>query len=357
MDRGDGVVPGGAGVTVLVPEIGGTVIRPRADGGRPWSQDGELLPAGVEVRTAGELREHCEAALAELIHTVASWPLAEHGRTWLVSDSTFLIVSFKDRDKRGAYIQFLSTPARDTVLWECDSGQFGPHPAVPNPERDRALRARGFKLARRRPANFVREVAIKRAAAVRKTAGEALEILAEAYGYRGQTALEFKLTAERHALRSHVHTRLTTRQLMFLLDRWGLPVRERKQPRDATVGVLTAGPRGLTFEAILSWPDDNKWAGYARLFLTAAVDPSATTTPAAINRWNLRNAPGRMAKTPDGTARLDCYVPLWLGMTEAHLKGTIEAFFENVKDWAVLSAASQTAPRSRRRAAKRGRRG
>jgi hypothetical protein len=344
-------------VTVLVPEIGGMVVRPRVHAERPWSQDGELLRAGVEVRTAGELREHCEAALAELLHVVCSWPLAEHGRSWLVSDSSFLILSFQEGDKRGAYIQFVSTPTRDTVLWECDSGQYGPERAAPNPERDRALRARGFKLARSRPANFVREVAIKRDAAARKTAGEALEILAEAYGYRGQTALEFKLTAERHALRNHVHTRLTTRQLMFLLDRWGLPARERKQPRDATTGVLTVGPRGLTFEAILSWPDDNKWAGYARLFLTAEVNPSAKTTPAAINRWNLRNAPGRIAKTLEGTARLDCYVPLWLGMTEAHLKGTVEAFFENVKDWTLSPPASRVGQRSRRRAAKPGRRG
>jgi hypothetical protein len=274
--------------------------------------------------------------LADLLLGVSWWDARERGRSWVVSDSTFLIVAVKPEGRPEPLVRFLSEPARRTVLWELASGQYEPRlTSAPTADGARDLRTRGFKLSRRRPSTFTREVVIKRLAAALKIARETLDVLFEVYGYRGQKALIFSLHGERKAVLGLMHTRLSARQLLFLLKRWGLPARERKQPREAPARVLRVGPRRLEFDAILSWPDEGT-DEYARLVLSAAFEANSKVTLAVINRWNERNAAGRAVKVRDGSARLDCYLPLWLGMSEDHLKGTFSAFLESVKHFAQV---------------------
>ena len=165
---------------------------------RPWRHSAVLIK-DLPVSSVDQLDASCGDLLAEHLHALARWDPEGCGPRWVVSDTTYLIVSLAVSPHVEAYVQFLSSPVEKTALWEVASSQYTPElEAVLTRERIEALLARGFGLGPA-PSNFRREVVIDSPASARRTATETLDILFDAFQYRGPQPLDCLVVAERHA--------------------------------------------------------------------------------------------------------------------------------------------------------------
>jgi hypothetical protein len=127
---------------------------------------------------------------------LAVWAPGVHGTDPGKCSRTFVVLSFKVTENASAYVQFLSDPLHDAVLWEVSSLDYQPGLLDRlTPERQAALVARGFETGAS-PSNYRREVVIDGDASATAVAHEALDILFEALGYRGEEALVLHIEAE-----------------------------------------------------------------------------------------------------------------------------------------------------------------
>lgn len=149
----------------------------------------EILDEPITSMDALVMRSH--RALSAQLWTTCCWP--DDGSSWKIGDFNFLILSVEtDADTR-LYVQFWSEP-HEPVLMEVGSGERCPGAIrhIGSAQR-KILENHGYKCgggAR----NYQRELVINSAADAEAAALEALSIVFDVFGYRGQWPLEI----ERH---------------------------------------------------------------------------------------------------------------------------------------------------------------
>jgi len=143
------------------------------------------------IASVEELVERCHRALSAHVWTTCCW--SEDGAGWKIGDFNFLIVSLKPDVDSSLYVQFWSEP-REQVLMEVGSGEWCPAAIrYIGPTQRKALDARGYKVGGRAH-NYRKDLVIDSAAAAEAAALEALHVLFEVFGYRGQ----WRLAVKRH---------------------------------------------------------------------------------------------------------------------------------------------------------------
>jgi hypothetical protein len=304
---------------------------------RPWRR-ASVLATHLRVRRADELDASCGARLAARIHELALWDPAGCGPDWVVSDTSYMIVSFGISPQVEAYVQFLSSPLEKTVLWEVASSQYTPAlEAVLTRERVEALLARGFGLGPA-PSNFRREVVIDDAASARRVAAEALGILFDAFQYRGAQPLDCLVVADRRAPMALTHTRLTVRQVAFLLRRWGYSVLEVEAGSGPHHWVRVQSGSHV-FDVAVTLPDAP--GPYRRqLVLVAAFVPDERMGLREANAFNSQFGPARAIVMSDRGVRLELVLPLIVGLTEEHLERAVELFAQNIEMLVAIALSS-----------------
>ena len=170
---------------------------------RPWRNDRVLHGPATSIASAEELCQLCTEPLTEALLFLAVWAPGTYRMEREECDRTYLILSFRVSETTSAYVQFLSDPLHRTVLWEVSSLDYQPGLADRlTPDRQAGLLARGFETGAS-PSNYRREVVIDDDASACQTAREALDILFEVLGYRGEEALTLHVEAERGAGEGH----------------------------------------------------------------------------------------------------------------------------------------------------------
>jgi hypothetical protein len=300
--------------------VGNRELKPRrAARPRPWSEKRVIFDPGGPIASVDELRLACLDALAAELLQVATWDPDEYGDTWVASDSTFLILSFRLTEDTSGYVQFLSDGAHNTVLWEVSSHEYQPGLAdVLTAERRAALVAQGFKL-HRSPSNYIREVEIHGAVAARSVAEQTLDILVNVLGYRGDEALRLHVEAERVASQHLLHPDLEPRKLALLLRQTGFRLRliEGSGPGevlrlevdrdDGLVYTIVPAPRS----------GDKRYRVITRPALGAALDDEL------INAWNASLCLARLFRDGTGAPVLAADISLEAGATDAQVTGVI----------------------------------
>ena len=293
---------------------------------RPWTREGTLI-RGLPVARLDQLQALCGGRLARRLIDLSRWPRAGCGRTWVVSDRSYLIVSFPTASGAEGYVQFLSSPLERSVLWEVASGQYdGDGGPLVAGDRAELLLARGFALGPR-PANFRREVTIDGEDAARRIAADTLSILFDTFEYRGPEPVRYRLVADRAARPRVVHTRLGVRELAFLIGAFGFTVMRVGEDRSGPA-VVRARSQSLVFEAGLQAPVGRR-SQRTRLVLSTCFVPHPAATWEAANAFNAECGPAR-AILLDGRLHLRLVLPLSFGVTEEQLRATVSAFADNM---------------------------
>ena len=309
----------------------GTAPRMR----RPWERKG-LLIKGLPGQALGPPAALCEERLTQLLVELGGWDPGGRGREWVVSDTNYMIVSFAASPVVEPYVQFLSSPMERTIFWEVASAQYLPalQDLVTEAHLE-SLRARGFSLGRS-PSNFRREVVIDGPEAARRVAGETLEILVDAFGYRSPQPLRYRFVADRAATVQPVHTGLTARELAFVMRGLGLSVLA-VEDRQGKSHWVQARHESLTFYADLYGPVGRSRCR-EKVVLSCRFVPHPNATLEAANFFNARFGPARVF-AEDGCLTLQCVLPLARGITEEHLRSLLSCFTDNMHDLDVLVGA------------------
>ena len=296
---------------------------------RPWKRTGPLIK-GLPIQTLDQLTAFCDERLGRQLAELSRWEPSGYGRTWVVSDSNHMIVSFAVSPEVESYVQFASSPVERTVLCEVASDQYQPGLLdLLTKERTESLLARGFSLGTR-PSNFRREVVIDSPDAARRVATEALEILFHTFQYRGPQPLDCLFVANRVASPGPFHTRLTARQLAFVLRSLGfLVLAIEDDPGEAH--RVRAQSQSLIFDAVLYGPVGRS-RYRAQLVLGCRFARHAEATLETANSFNAACGPSRAIVSRDGRLRLELVVPLVMGITEDYLRSALRAFADNMHE-------------------------
>ena len=115
---------------------------------------------------------------------------------WLPGDVSYVIVDAVT-ERGETYVQLLADPAQDGVLCEVSSGVWSPEQASPDASGARALSELGFEL--RPGGNYGRVVSIRVARDATNLARELIDLLHDALGYRGDSALTLRVQHARAA--------------------------------------------------------------------------------------------------------------------------------------------------------------
>jgi hypothetical protein len=155
-----------------------------------------------------------EAAAKKLVPVLAArlwdtclWDGAP-GVDWNIGDYRFLILSAEPEPDVSIYIQFWSEP-HEAVSAEVSSGEWSPGTRKYVSKQVRTLLASLEYEKEGTPANFHKVVTIANAADAEAAALEAVRILYDGFGYRGQWPLWFRPARESRAGEERVHTSLT----------------------------------------------------------------------------------------------------------------------------------------------------
>jgi hypothetical protein len=300
-------------VTTRVPEKRKALeVRPlRGHRTPPWQLRKTIHPTGP-VATGADLYAQCGERLARLMLELATWDRLPGGCA--VSDTRYLVVSFKPEPKIAPYVQFASAATKTSVLWEVVSLDY-----VPNLERllsqtkHAELTRRGFAKGRASPANYAREVTIDDLEAARRVAHAALEILVDIFEYRGLQPLGLFSFAERRAQTGLVYRSLRVDEMELLLCRWG-------------VGARIIGPDvrlvqvpGLDVRFVPGRKVER--GAYAEYTATARFAPHPRLTDSFARDWNAGTGLSRLHLEPSGEAVLQLVLPLRHGMSESQIAG------------------------------------
>ena len=297
--------------------------------GRPWKRTGPLIK-GLPVQTLDQLAAFCDERLGRQLAELCRWEPSDYGRTWIVSDTNHMIVSFAVSPDVESYVQFASSPVERTVLCEVASAQYQPSlQDVLTKDRTESLLARGFSLGPR-PSNFRREVVIDSRDAARRVATEALEILFHTFQYRGPQPLHCLFVADRVASPEAAHTRLTARQLAFMLRSLGfLVLAVEEEPGEAH--RVRAQSQALIFDAVLNGPVGRS-PYRMQLVLSCRFARHADATLETANAFNAACGPSRAIVGRGGSLRLEFVVPLVMGITEDYLRSALRGFADNMHE-------------------------
>jgi hypothetical protein len=142
--------------------------------------------------------------------------------------------------------------------------------------------------------------------------------------------------ADRAARPRVVHTRLSVRELAFLIRAFGFTVLRVGEDRRGPAFVRArSGP--LVFEAGLEAPLGQQ-PHRTRLVLSACFVPDPAATWEAANAFNAECGPAR-AILLDGRLHLRLVLPLSFGVTEEQLRVTMSAFADNMHQLDAIVAS------------------
>ena len=307
---------------------------------RPWERAGTLIK-DLPVQAPDQLAALCEDRLARQLARLGRWDPGECGRTWVVSDTNHMTLSFVASPAVEPYVQFLSSPMEGTIFWEVASAQYLPAlEDLLTKARTESLQARGFSLGKT-PSNFRREVVIDSPEAARRVARETLDILFHTFGYRGPQPLRYQFVADRVAASMPVHTGLTARQLAFVLRGLGFSVLAVEDRPGKAHGVR-AQRGSLIFDADLEGPV-GKGRYREKLALSCRFVRHPNATLESANVFNAQFGPAR-ALIVEGCLMLQCVLPLARGVTEEYLRAALWCFTDNMYDLDVLVSGGLVGP-------------
>ena len=169
------------------------------------------------TRQAQSLDELCDTLLPSVaahIWTACCWP-ARMKDGWKMGDYCFVVFSLTPERQTSLYVQFWSEP-QEAVLVEVCSGEWSPGSVKYVQARQRGLLASlGYEVGGEAK-NFRRLVRIESVGAAEDAAREALRIFYDAFGYRGQWALDVRLEQGERAEADYVYTAVTPEDLAKL---------------------------------------------------------------------------------------------------------------------------------------------
>jgi hypothetical protein len=141
------------------------------------------------ITSIDALVKRCHPALSAQLWTTCCWP--DDCSSWKIGDFNFLVVSIEPDTNTSLYVQFWSEP-HESVLMEVGSGERCPGAIrYIGPAQRKALDDRGYKRGGSAK-NYQKELVINSASDAEVAAHEALQIVFDVFGYRGQWRLGIK---------------------------------------------------------------------------------------------------------------------------------------------------------------------
>jgi hypothetical protein len=206
------------------------------------TQEVLLEPQNGHVTSLDELLNRCVPALAERLWATCRWP-DSMSDGWKMGDYNFLILSIAPEADAQIYIQFWSEP-HEPVLIEVSSSEWSPGTLknVGQPQRQ-LLSGLGFEVGGR-SRSLHKQVEISSPAQAGTVAREALQILYEAFGYRGQWPLELRHHECQRADVAPTHRSVTPQDFAKLAQGAGFQaaVASDEKPEDVRFVMLCRGP-------------------------------------------------------------------------------------------------------------------
>ena len=260
----------------------------------------------------------CHRALSAHLWSTCLW-----GDEWRIGEFEFLIVAFYPK---GAclYLQFWSEP-EEQVVTEVTSGEWAPQSLrYIGPVQRQALAARGYAKGGA-ASNFRKTLTIENADQAEAAALEALEVIWEVFGYRGEFELLVKRERSERGEEERVHAAITPEDFakVALSEGWGTQVIGEGETR---MVALKRG-RHVSF-AHFDWPSsDNLFSAITLQTELPSKGSIPDATIASINmdlrfvtawRSDERAIKVRMALHLDGGVTVE-----WLERALAHWQGSV----------------------------------
>lgn len=288
--------------------------------GRPFEDDGVVLPASDAPLLPMQVWSRCEDLVAAHLAQVFAWPEQGRGQSWRPGDYSFYILEFEPQDDLKLFVQFWSEPG-EKVLMEVCSPQTNPAAAawLSGSVRE-ALAERGFEPGRE-AGNFVKAVDAPDPSATAGLAREALAILTECLGYDGRQPLTYLFCLGRRDgeqaddAASIVVRSLTLADLESLITAAGHSLQPLKDPAR---GFL-ASVQGVAYSAVLNSPQQGRSGHFGGLQLSAFAPVPESLSLAVVARLALDLPCARLGIDADGDLALMQTVVVEGGVTRQNL--------------------------------------
>jgi len=200
-----------------------------------------LLRRSATPLTREELHARVEAPIRDCLAAVCLW-----GDGWQIGDYRSLVISVDLGGGVVMFARFRSEP-QAPVRWEMSSGHWSPEATAFVRRGPGAwISARGFVLEPH--GNYAKRIDVPDDAAVASLAREVVDLLYDAFGYRGRRRLEARIECGSRAVQAWVYNALTPDDLVRILNAAGFKAQVRREDEDAslaTVAVRWAGIRGI----------------------------------------------------------------------------------------------------------------
>ncbi len=310
-------------------------------------QDGDVLlaPQRKPFATLDAAAKKLVPILAGRLWDTCRWEGAP-GESWNIGDYRFLILSAEPEPGASIYIQFWSEP-HEAVSVEVSSGEWSPGTRKYVGKQVKTLLAALEYEKEAAPANFGKVVAIESAADAEAAALEAVRILYDGFGYRGQWPLSMSTAEESRAKEERVHTSLTPEDFAKVAAIAGMDAQVVDDVPDDTRVLLRRGRRRFVAFMEDKEPAQNL---YAFVHLRAVVPCSGDVSDAELLRLGSAMRLVQLHRLGEmDEIGVSLALRLAGGVTTAWLIGQLAAF---VASWKyVESLLKRTAGRQRRRSA------
>ena len=244
------------------------------------------------------LRERSLPTLTARIWETCRWP-ERMSDGWKVGDYNFIVISFPPvgDDRTRLYVQLWSEPF-EPVLVEVCSGNWNPGAVkyVRRPQRQ-ALEDLRFAIGGK-AGNFRKEVVVRSPDEAEQAARDALTIIFDVLGYRGEVPLRIKCHRGERAGHAAVHHSLSPEDLLKLALEAGFRASELAREDDTPVVTLARG-RFHAVALLGSRVRDTNL--FASALLRTVVRGRAQRSPRPTGRTPRRLAPAMLIESSDGT--------------------------------------------------------
>jgi hypothetical protein len=192
----------------------------------------QIAPPGKPPLTKADLRGGIAGTIADLIAATCLWK--DDG--WQIGDYRFMVLSVLPAKGVELYVQFWSEPL-EPVLWEVSSGRANPPAdAMMAGEPSACVRRLGFRLGGRAK-NFRCEVSIGNRRDVNRVAADVVDILYDAFGYRGRPPVHVRLAYEGRSEMKPVYDAFTPQDLCKVLAALGCDADIRRHTGRSSVVI------------------------------------------------------------------------------------------------------------------------
>ena len=253
----------------------------------------QIRPPGKAPLTKNDLTTGIAWTIADLVAATCLWK--DEG--WQIGDYRFMVLSVHPAKGVELYVQFWSEPL-EPVLWEVSSGRANP-PAdqVMAGEPSAYVRRLGFRLAGQ-ARNFRREVAMATRRDATRVAAEVVDILYDAFGYRGRPPIHVRLGYEGRSEVKPVYDAFTPQDLCKVLARLGCDAEICRPVRRTPVVIDVRRASDIRAELVLGdrVPHQNLYRS-AFLSVGAPGEEDAVVVQQAIGAELLEKAPMRTGVT------------------------------------------------------------